>query len=110
MDRRKRLIKELSRFAEEISGEYSLKKMILFGSQATGKARKDSDVDLILVSPKFRGQRKLQRSPQFYLKWNLDWPVDFLCYTPEEFERKKKQIGVVQQAVKDGIEISHRNL
>jgi hypothetical protein len=31
--------------------------------------------------------------------------MDILCYTPEEFERKKKQIGVVQQAAQEGIGI-----
>ena len=40
----------------------------------------------------------------------LEWwegPVDLevLCYTPQEFERKKKQIGIVKQAVKDGIDL-----
>ncbi len=105
MDRTKTLIKRLNIFAQQISKDYPLKRMILFGSRATGKARRDSDVDLIIVSRKFRNQHRLDRSPDLYLQWNLNYPVDFLCYTPEEFEKKKKQIGIVQQAVKEGIEI-----
>jgi hypothetical protein len=31
--------------------------------------------------------------------------MDILCYTPEEFEKKKKQIGIVRTAVEEGIEI-----
>ena len=100
------LVKELQHFAGRISKEYPLKKMILFGSQVTGKAGRDSDVDLILVSEKFRKQGILKRSPPLYLQWDLDYPVDFLCYTPEEFLKKKKQISIVQQAVKEGIEIT----
>lgn len=39
--------------------------------------------------------------------YEWDGPVDLepLCYTPEEFEKKKKQIGIVSEAVKEGIEI-----
>ena len=106
MDRKETLVKELQQFAERISKVYPLKKMILFGSQATGKATKHSDVDLLLVSEKFRKQRLLQRSPPLYLQWDLDYPVDFLCYTSEEFKKKKKQIGIVQQAVKEGVDLT----
>gem|GEM_PF-4438397 len=28
-----------------------------------------------------------------------------LCYTPEEFEEKKKEIGIVRQAVEEGIDL-----
>ena len=31
--------------------------------------------------------------------------MDILCYTPEEFEKLKKRIGIVQEAVKEGIEV-----
>ncbi|MDP3640069.1 MAG: nucleotidyltransferase domain-containing protein [Nanoarchaeota archaeon] len=106
MGRKEALVKELQQFAQHISKDYPLKKMILFGSQVTGKAGRDSDVDLILVSEKFRRQSILKRSPPLYLQWDLDYPVDFLCYTPEEFVKKKKHIGIVQQAVKEGIEIT----
>lgn len=105
MDRNKTLIKELTRFSQEISKEYPLQRMILFGSQATGKATQNSDIDLIIVSKKFQKKRWLKRSPPLYIKWHLDYPVDFLCYTPEEFERKKSQIGLIRQALKEGIEI-----
>jgi len=105
MDRKKTLIAELQQFAQNISKDYPLTKMILFGSQATGRVTRHSDIDLIIVSKKFRGKRHLKRSPNLYMKWDLDYPVDFLCYTPEEFNKKKKMIGIVQQAVKEGIEI-----
>jgi len=41
-----------------------------------------------------------------YEFWN-HYPLDIepLCYTPEEFEKKKKQIGIVSRAVKEGIEL-----
>ena len=40
-----------------------------------------------------------------YDYWNLNYPVDFLCYTPKEFNKLKNQITIVREAVRDGIEI-----
>ena len=64
-----------------------------------------SDVDLILVSKKFRGKKFHSRFKGLWLKWDLGLPVDFLCYTPEEFEELKKEVSVVSEAVRGGIEI-----
>ena len=105
MGTKKALLKDLQIFVKRISKEYPLQKVILFGSQATGKTHKNSDVDLILVSKKFEGISRLDRSPDLYLQWDLDYPVDFLCYTPKEFNKKKKQISIVQKAVHEGIEV-----
>ena len=84
---------------------YKPEKLILFGSQATGNSNENSDVDIIVVSKKFEGVKALKRSPNLYLKWDLDYPVDFLCYTPEEFDNLKNKITLVNQAIKEGIEI-----
>ncbi len=90
---------------KEIAKEYELKQVYLFGSQAEGRASKDSDVDLLLVSPKFRKVHPLDRSPKLYLRWSLQYPVDFICYTPEEFSRSRKQPSIVREAVERGVEI-----
>ncbi len=105
MVQRKILIKNLSRFAQTISEEYQLQKIILFGSQAAGSPTRHSDVDLLIVSPKFKRLQSMDRAPPLYLKWNLRYPVDFICLTPQEFERKKKQVGIVREAIQKGIEI-----
>lgn len=105
MDRKAVIIKKLQKFKEQVDKEVYLKKMFFFGSRASGKPTRDSDIDLVLVSEKFRKLDFIERGAKMYDYWNLHYPVDFLCYTPEEFERKKKQIGIVQQAVKEGIEI-----
>ena len=99
------LIKELAKFKRKLSSDIPLSKMILFGSTATGRAHRDSDIDLILVSEKFRGQKSFKRSIGFYKYWDLDYPVDFLCYTPEEFNKLKRQITIVSEAARKGIEI-----
>lgn len=102
---RKSILNQLKEFKINTNKELPIKKMIFFGSRAWGRPNRHSDIDLIIVSPKFRKKRWLNRSPQLYLNWNLDYPVDFLCYTPEEFERKKKLTGIAREAVERGIEI-----
>ena len=105
MGKKTTLARSLQQFGRLLRPDYPLKAMYLFGSRATGTARRDSDVDLLLVSPKFKRQRRLRRAPPLYLRWNLDYPVDFICLTPKEFQKKKKEIGIVQEAIKSGIKI-----
>jgi|SRR3989344_3531699 len=102
---KKELVKSLKGFAKEVSRDIPVDKMYLFGSRAVGKARRWSDVDILLVSEKFAGKRPLKRAPPLYMKWNLDYPVDFVCLTPKEFREKKNTAGVVKDAVKKGIKI-----
>ena len=57
---RKKLVENLRSFKKELTKEMPVKKMILFGSRAWGKPHRDSDVDLIIVSSKFRKKRSLE--------------------------------------------------
>lgn len=106
---RKRLIERIKIFRNRIKDKYNLSKIILFGSRANGKPKKDSDVDLIVVSKDFEGKKSFRRAPDLYLEWHLkldmELPVDFLCYTPSEFDKLKKQVSIVSHAIKEGIEI-----
>lgn len=86
-----------------MSKEIKIDKMIFFGSRATGKAKKYSDVDLVVISPEFKNKRFVKRSFQSYKKWDLDYPVDILCYLPEEFKRMSKKETIVKYAIKKGI-------
>ena len=102
---RKKNIEKLKEFKIQLSKHIPIKKMILFGSRARGRSLRYSDFDLIIVSPKFRKINPLRRSLGFYRYWNIDYPVDFLCYTPEEYKKAKQGITLVRDAVKEGIEI-----
>lgn len=77
--------------------------MIFFGSKAEGKGDKHSDIDLIIVSKKFNKIRPIERGLNLYDYWKIDSPVDFLCYTPEEFKMAIHRIGLVAHALKNGI-------
>ena len=96
------LISKLRKVGNELKSEMNIEKIILFGSRASGKPRKDSDVDIIIVSPKFRRVRFYERSIGLRDRFNLDLPMDVICLTPEEFEEKRKQITIIAEAVRDG--------
>lgn len=56
----------------------------LFGSQAKGTARPESDIDLCIVA---RTSHKRRLLTELYFQVDADIPIDFLLYTPEEWER-----------------------
>lgn len=101
---RKKLVKNLKEFKKKIGKKYKVNEIILFGSRATNNYKKESDVDLIVVG-RFKGRNSLKRAPPLYLEWELDLPVDFLCYTPQEFEKLRKKVSIVKEALSQGIVI-----
>lgn len=97
----KKMIESIRQFKKKIKAD----KVILFGSYATGKATEHSDIDLILVSKKFKGRDFFSRCKGLWLKWPLDLPVDFVPYTPKEFAKLSKDVSIVSEALREGIEI-----
>ncbi|MDI6736356.1 MAG: hypothetical protein QME42_09245 [bacterium] len=51
-----------------------------------------------------QGAKNIRRQNKQWINRNAE-VVDALCYTPEEFERKKQEIGVVREAVEKGIRL-----
>lgn len=105
MGGKKSIIEKLRIFKDRVNKDIPIKRIILFGSRAKGKTGRDRDVDLIIVSPKFRKLDFFQRGAEMYNYWTLNLPVDFLCYTPKEFERLSKGITIVREAIEEGIVI-----
>ncbi len=97
----------LRRFARQhlpgLRRRYRPQLVLAFGSRARGDALADSDLDLIVVSERFRDVPFLQRSARLLDELAPPYPIDVLCYTPEEFARKRAELGIVSQAVEDGI-------
>lgn len=96
-----RLISGIKKYKLEIGAD----KIVLFGSYARGNYTEDSDIDLILVSKKFEGKKFHARFKGLWLKWSLKMPVDFIPLTPEEFEKQKKEVSLVSEALREGIAI-----
>ncbi len=97
------LIRELQHFRRKVTREYPSSRMIVFGPRAHGKVHRFSDVDLIGVSPWFRRKDLTDRAFPLNPRWDLDYPVDLLCYTPEEFRKLSRRGGLVREALREGI-------
>jgi len=91
-------------FLRKVRKKYKIERAILFGSRARDEHLKDSDYDIILVSADFKDIFFTKRCALMYDFWR-HWPIEIepLCYTPDEFETKKNQIGIVSEAIKEGI-------
>lgn len=98
-------LKKIISFKKRINKDIHISKMLLFGSLARGNYRRWSDIDLLVVSKDFRNIKKVRRPVRLYGYWTYKYPVEFLCYTPEEFKRLSKRVTIVREAVKEGIEI-----
>ena len=92
---------EIRGFVKKVKEKFRPAVIILFGSRARGEGLKHSDYDLVVVSPKFEGMPFLERLSRLYGLGILAG-ADLLAYTPEEFERKKKELGVVREAAREG--------
>lgn len=63
------------------------RKVILFGSHATGDPRPDSDVDFLVIADSRLPRHKRSRS-LYALFHPYPFPMDILVYTPEEVEKQ----------------------
>lgn len=96
-------VDKVRRFLDKVDQSYRLKRAILFGSRARGDYLKDSDIDLILVSEDFAPIPFPERASKLYQYREGGLPLEILCYTQKEFDTKKKRIGLVKEAVSQGI-------
>jgi hypothetical protein len=101
----KKALEVVKRFVKRVGKDFKLEAVIFFGSRARGDYLLHSDVDVILISPDFEGIGFTERMSRMYGYWNYEYPFEVLCYTPREFKKKKKQIGIVRQALREGIRV-----
>lgn len=94
--------KELNRFVATLKKRHAPSLILLFGSRARNEHLQESDYDLIVVSERFRGSGWIRRHEEVYSHWDGSARLDLPCYSPEEFQAKKRQIGLVKKAMEDG--------
>ncbi|MFA5861743.1 MAG: nucleotidyltransferase domain-containing protein [Candidatus Thermoplasmatota archaeon] len=92
----------VQRLRGRLAARVPLDLVVLFGSRARSEERPLSDVDLLVVSPAFEGKSLGERAAPLYEAWDLNLPVDFLCYTPAEFARERARVSIVQVALHEG--------
>jgi uncharacterized protein len=96
----------ISEMVETIVETVKPEKVILFGSRAKGKARKDSDVDLLIIeSESFSGKKsrfqEMARVSRSLSRFRV--PIDLLIYSREEIRRWKNSINhIIAHALREG--------
>ena len=100
--------KWLERFLKEavpiLMEKLTPEKLVIFGSRVKGNASPTSDIDVIIVSKFFEGMHFLRRPA--YTSRLVQFPihVDFICYTPTEFDEIKNGGSVlVEEALEEGL-------
>ena len=81
---------EVINFVDRLNKDFDIEKVIFFGSRVRGDHLKSSDYDLIVVSRDFEGIFFTDRISKMYKYWKSENALEVLCYTPEEFEKKKR--------------------
>lgn len=100
--RKETLQKELNRITDIIINKYEPEKIILFGSLSSGDIHEWSDIDLAII--KETKKRFIERLHEVSLLTLPMLGVNFIVYTPEEFQDMvtQRQYFVVDEILKKG--------
>jgi len=90
----------------QIVKEFHPEKIILFGSRVKGTAKKESDLDVIVISEAFANTPFLRRMPSVIKKVSFPKHVDYICYTPKEFKKIKRESAIIKDAMENSMELA----
>jgi predicted nucleotidyltransferase len=91
-------IRPLKLLLERIIARLGPEEIWLFGSRAEGRARPDSDYDLLIVLPDASPAESLDIISAWTLVRGLDIPADIVPCTRAEFEEEKHEIDTLARA------------
>ncbi len=100
----------LQRFKREVLpvlvGEFKPETVIVFGSRVTGNAHEGSDIDVVITSETFRDIPFIKRMPMVLKKARFEKHVDYICYTPTEFENIRDKSSIIMDALENGLKVA----
>lgn len=78
--------KQIQTFGRRLAEEFQPERIVLFGSYAHGRARADSDVDLLVVMP--LDGSPVDKSVEMRLKLRPRFPLDLLVRSPAKIRER----------------------
>ena len=85
---------QIQEIVNKIVNGYNPKKIILFGSYATGNPGDDSDIDLLIIKDSNLSGIEQSRIVRKLFNKNY-YPIDIIVKTSDEFDKYKDIIGTV---------------
>jgi len=85
---------------------FSPAKVLVFGSRVRGTATEASDIDVIIIAESFRDIPFVNRMATVMKSVHFSKHVDYLCYTPEEYEQLKDRSSILKDAVSYAVEVA----
>jgi predicted nucleotidyltransferase len=85
---------------------FSPVKVMVFGSRVRGTATDDSDIDVIIIAESFREIPFVNRMATVMKSVRFQKHVDYLCYTPDEYERLKDRSSILKDAASYAVEVA----
>lgn len=104
MNNLEEIIDDLKKISEE-KLDYSVDKIIIYGSRAKNTHQPGSDIDVILIGHGFENKGLLEREVEYETEWGkTDYPeLDIKPMTPKEYKKaEQKEHWLVEEATKTG--------
>jgi len=76
----------INKITKSLVKEFKPLKIILFGSRAAGKAKTDSDYDILVIVSKNRESKQARASKAYSSLSSVSEPVDVVVYTSKEVD------------------------
>lgn len=100
-----KIVGDIKRFYGEIKGLYNIKKVFLYGSFATGRWNKDSDIDVGIVIDGLEKMDEIKVLGQLYRKTqNINTLIEPYCVSYKEY-KKPQRASILESIIKSGITI-----
>lgn len=101
----KRQRREIMAFMKRLREELGASEVYLFGSRVYGVPLVDSDLDIIVVSEKFRERGFIENMELLSRLWNGSFTIEAFPYTPEQIKKYNGRKVTVTEALEKGIKI-----
>lgn len=109
---KKTSLKQIEKIVKEYAGllmadGFIIEKILLYGSYAKGTPRRDSDIDICIISDTF-GKNPIEEGKYLFRKlWLMENAnIEPVGYSPEYFYNKHNQSPLINEIKKTGIELN----
>lgn len=97
--------RELLAFMRRLREDLEASEVYLFGSRVHGVPLEDSDLDMIVVSEKFKERSFIENMELLSRLWNGSFTIEMFPYTPEQIKKYNGRKVIITEALEKGIKI-----